>query len=189
MHGGTVVLLNATIFCTFVKPSGVIRKFFPLDKNYLLEDAQLSMQDTLLAALVEKVKNQYAIRHNPLGLQDELSEKIQNYKPKNLKPLYPFYYNLAAVYRYKFGHNQLEILWDGADHSEKYKEEWRLAFDQWTSIFCANRQFLLAVFDLTVFLSNNRKAFLSENRMNTFIASHFDLKIHKQKGIVQMQVA
>ncbi len=176
-------------FFTFVKPSGVIRKFFPLDKNYLLEDVQLSMQDTLLVEFIEIVKKQYALRHNPLGLNDELSKKIAAYSPKNLKPLYPFYQNLAAVYRYKYGQNQLEILWDGTDHSEKYKEDWDNIFLQWTSLFCNQRQFLLAVFELTVFLCNNKRVHLSEDRMNTFISAHFELKIYKQKGIVQMQVA
>lgn len=167
----------------------MIRKFFPLDKNYLLEDAQLSLQDTLLANLIEIVKKQYALRHNPLGLNDELSEKITAYQPKNLKPLYSFYQNLAAVYRYKFGHNQLEILWDGTDHREKYKEDWSIIFAQWINLFCKQRQFLLAVFELTVFLSINKKTHLSEGRMKAFISAHFELKIHKQKGIVQMQVA
>jgi len=167
----------------------VIRKFFPLDKNYLLEEAQLSLQDHLLRSLIEKTKVEYMARHNPLLIMDELSKRIHSYQPKGLKQLYPFYENMAAVYRYKYGDNQLEILWDGTDHTEKYKEEWTDTFQKWTSTFCEQHQFLLAVMDLTVFLPLNRKAHLAENRMNSFITQFFELKIHKNRGIVEMKVA
>lgn len=167
----------------------MIRKFFPLDKNYLLEEAQLSLQDHLLRLLVKKVKDEYLARHNPLGLMDELSMTIANYKANRLKPLYPFYQNIAAVYRYKFGENQLEFLWDGTDHLEKYQSDWATAFEKWTSKFCEHQQFIYAVLDLTVFLPQNRKAHLAENRMNSFITQFFELKIHKNRGIVEMKVA
>lgn len=128
-------------------------------------------------------------RHNPLLIMDELSKKIVAYKPRNLKLLSPFYQNMAAVYRYKFGDNQLEILWDGVDHIEKYKQDWITTFEIWTQSFCEHHQFLIAVMDLTVFLPQNRKAQLAENRMNSFIAQFFDLKIHKNRGIMEMKVA
>lgn len=167
----------------------MIRKFFPLDKNYLLEEAQLSLQDHLLLSLVERVKKEYMIRHNPLLIMDELSQKIVHYKPRNLKLLYPFYQNMAGVYRYKYGDSQLEILWDGTDHLERYQEDWSLTFAQWTAGFCDHHQFLMAVMDLTIFLPLNRKAHLAENRMNSFITQYFELKIHKNRGIVEMEVA
>ncbi len=129
------------------------------------------------------------LQHNPLGIMDELSARIVAYKPKNIKVLYPFYQNMAAVYRYKFGDNQLEFIWDGTDHIETYKEEWTIAFDKWIRGFCEQHQFLMAVMDLTVFLPLNRKAHLAENRMNSFITQYFDLKIHKNRGIVEMKVA
>lgn len=128
-------------------------------------------------------------KHNPLLIMDELSAKIVAFQPKNSKVLYPFYQNMAAVYRYKHGDNQLEFLWDGAEHIERYRSEWASAFDDWTTEFCEQHQFLMAVMDLTVFLPLNRKAHLAENRMNSFITQFFDLKIHKNKGIVEMKVA
>lgn len=167
----------------------MIRKFFPLDKNYLLEEAQLSLQDHLLLSLIERVKGEYMKRHNPLGLMDELSRSIAQYTPKQLKMLYPFYQNIAAVYRYKYGDNQLEFLWDGTDHQEKYKADWTETFEDWTNKFCEQQQFIYAVLDLTVFLPLNRKAHLAENRMNSFITQFFELKIHKNRGIVEMKVA
>jgi hypothetical protein len=167
----------------------VIRKFFPLDKNYLLEEAQLALQDTLLTQLIEKIKLHYQLIHNPLGLDDSFSRRIRDFETRNFKPLYIFYQNLAAVYRYKSGDNQLEFVWDGRDHQEKYQLEWTAAFEQWTNDFCRHELFLQAVLDLTVFLPDNRHAHLAESRMNHFIIKHFEVKFHKSRGLVQMKVA
>jgi hypothetical protein len=167
----------------------VIRKFFPLDKNYLLEEAQLSLQDTLLAALIEKVKIIHQQVHNPLGLDDAFSNQIKQYQPRSLKPLHGFYQNLAAVYRYKYGDNQLQFLWDGSDHLQVYKTEWSHTFEQWTDGFCKHELFVQAVLDLSVFLPANRHAELAESRMNHFILKNFDVKFHKSRGLVAMKVA
>jgi hypothetical protein len=167
----------------------VIRKFFPLDKNYLLEEAQLALQDALLTQLIENVKIHHQKIHNPLDLDDSFTQRLKNYQSKNRKPLYSFYQNLAGVYRYKFGETQLGFVWDGRDHTEKYKEEWTQAFCQWTDDFCRHELFIQAVLDLTVFLPDNRHADLAENRMNHFILKHFEVKIHKSRGILEMKVA
>jgi hypothetical protein len=167
----------------------VIRKFFPLDKNYLLEEAQLLLQDELLSLLIENVKIEHQKIHNPLGLDDSFSSRIRNFKPLTLKPLHAFYQNLAGVYRFKYGNNQLEFAWDGLDHLDKYKLEWRNTFTEWTNDFCRHELFLQAVLDLSVFLPNNRLAHLAEGRMNHFILKNFEVKFHKSRGIVAMKVA
>jgi len=167
----------------------VIRKFFPLDKNYLLEAAQLQMRDALLIALMEKIKDYYFMRYNSLRLPDAISQSIEDYKPDNLKPLKIFYQNLAAVYRYKFGDNQLEFLWDGTDHLKKYETDWATFFHQHTTQFCHQDLFIKTILNLTVFFPKTRDARLSENRMTHFIHQQFALKIHKQRGIVMMKVA
>jgi hypothetical protein len=167
----------------------VIRKFFPLDKNYLLEEAQLSLQNSLLCTLIEKVKIAYQQENNPLQLEDAFSLKIKAYQPKNLKPLDAFYQTLAGIYRFKYGQSQLEFLWDGQSHFEKYQRDWTATFDQWTSALCLREQFAQAVLDLSVFLPDNRNAQLAENRMNFVMLQFFDLKIHKSRGLVEMKVA
>lgn len=167
----------------------MIRKFFPLDKNYLLEQAQLSLQEQLLIALVDEVKAAYQAKHNPLGLKDSFSVKVGDYKPGNLKPLAGFYLNLAGIYRYKHGNNQLEFSWDGRDHLVKYQDDWRAAFMTWIQSYCRQDLFVNAVLDLTVFLPDNRNAQLAESRMNHFILQQFELRIHRTKGIVEMKVA
>lgn len=173
----------------------MVRKFFALDKNYLLEEAQLSLQDALLRALVEKSKTCYEFRHNPLLLPDVFSLKIRDYKPKNLKPLGSFYLSLAGIYRYKHGNNQLEFLWNGQSHLEKYQRDWTDAFTHWTDDLLHGEPFIQAVLDLTVFLPENRQAQLAENRMNFAMLDFFsrqagfpDLKVHRKLGVLEMKV-
>lgn len=167
----------------------MIRKFFPLDKNYLLEEAQITTRPHLLISLVEKVKSTYLHTHNPLGLQDDFTLRFTTFKLKNSKPLENFYQNLAAVYRYKYGKNQLEFVWDGREHIEKYKTEWETAFTEWITQFCGHELFLQAVLDLTVFLPENNLAIPAENKMNHFMLTHFEMRMHKSKGLVAMKVA
>ena len=167
----------------------MVRKFFPLDKNYLLEEAQLFLQDELLHRLIEQVKSEFEQRSNPLGLLDSFSLKVKNYTCQNLKPLCSFYQNLSAVYRFKYSDNQLEFVWDGRDHQDKYKAEWTSTFVEWITDFCKQELFVQAVLDLTVFLPQNRHADLAENRMNNFMLRQFEVKMHKTKGLVAMKVA
>ena len=187
------ILIKNPYFCkTFVS---VIRKFFPLDKNYLLKEAQLTLQDHLLSSLVEKTKAQYEYLHNPLGLDDSFSLKIKTHQVRNLKPLDGFYQTLAGLYRFRFGDNQLEFLWDGQSHFEKYQRDWAAAFEQWNEEFRHREQFVQAVLDLSVFLPENRHAHLAENRMNFVMLDFFsqqdgfpELKV-KKGGVVELRVA
>jgi hypothetical protein len=167
----------------------LVRKFFPLDKNYLLEEAQLALQEGLLFALIEKVKIAFEQRHNPLGLEDSFCMKVKSYQANSLTPLHNFYQNISAVYRFKYSDNQLEFVWDGREHMEKYREEWIRSFNQWTDEFCRQELFVQAVLDLTVFLPENHHADLAENRMNNFMLKQFEVKMHKTKGLVAMKVA
>ncbi|MBS1681437.1 MAG: hypothetical protein JST48_06975 [Bacteroidetes bacterium] len=167
----------------------MVRKFFPLDKNYLLEAAQLALQEKLLTQLVEIVKDSFAQKSNPLGLLDDFSLKIKNHQAQNLKPLNNFYQNICGVYRFKNSDNQLEFVWDGREHLEKYKEEWSRVFTNWVTDFCKQELFIQAVLDLTVFLPENRHADLAENRMNNFMLRQFEVKMHKTKGLVEMKMA
>jgi hypothetical protein len=173
----------------------VLRKFFPLDKNYLLEEAQLQVQEELLLLLIEKVKIAYEQHHNPLGLTDTFSTKIKKYAPKKLKALQEFYQNLAGVYRLKWGDSQLEFVWDGRDHTDKYKEEWAQFFTDSITRFCHQDLFIQAVLDLTVFLPATRAGEadkiiqLKAGRMNHFMMQHFEVKLHKSKGLMKMKVA
>jgi hypothetical protein len=164
--------------------NGLIKKFFPLDKNYLLEDAQHRKENDLLFTLVEQVITAYETKVNPLGLVDSFSRKIRNYKPQKLNSLHHFYERLSAIYRFKFGENQLEFLWDGSDHVEHYQKLWSSAFNEWVEKFCREDLFIQAVLDLTVFLPDEDEIQMIENRMNHFVLKYFGAKIHKSRGLM-----
>jgi hypothetical protein len=104
----------------------VLRKFFPSDKNYILEKAQLSLENSLLQYLVDSVKVSYLMRFNSLGLVDDTSQRIQDHTSSDYSHLHEFYRNLAGVYRFKFYHdNQLEFIFDGRDAAESMRKNGR----------------------------------------------------------------
>lgn len=163
----------------------MLRKFFPLDKNYILEEAQLSLENTLLQYLVDFVKVEYLLRSNPLGIEDEMSRKIREHHTTDLRHLHEFYVNLMGVFRYtRYADNQLQFLFDGNDDFTKYREEWSQQFKAWTKEFCRHQNFLRAVLDLTVFYPADSPVLMVDNRMNAFIKQYFEIKIHPQKGIL-----
>ena len=172
----------------------MLRKFFPLDKNYLLEEAQLQLREELLRYLIEKVKDSFELRHNPLGLVDSFSLQIRKYQTSSVESLNRFYEGLAAVYRLKCGDNQLEFIWDGRDHLEKYKTDWIAFFKESTDRFCKQELFVQAVLDLTVFQTssqedNTKHLHLAENRMTHFMAQEFQVKFLKNRGTIRLEVA
>jgi hypothetical protein len=164
----------------------VLRKFFPLDKNYILEKAQLSMKQSLLNYLIDFVKVEYLLSCNPLGITDETIQRIKQSQDCNPAPLEEFYITLMGVFRFTYyGDNQLQFIFDGQDDFKKYQKEWTEQFKKWTKEFCKHHNFLRAVLDLTVFHPGNDSLHMADNRMNAFISQFFDLKIHPQKGIIK----
>jgi hypothetical protein len=162
----------------------VIRKFFPLDKNYVLEEAQLCLRNSLLYYLVDFVKVEYLLKNNPLGIADDMSEKIRTHTSMDFRHLHDFYIVLAGIFRYNnYSDNQLQFIFDGKDDFRKYQEEWSAQFKRWTKEFCQHPNFLRAVLDLTVFYPADSPVLMVDNRMNAFIAQHFEIRIHPQKGI------
>ena len=152
-------------------------------------------RDCLLTYLFEQVKFHYELRVNPLGLEDSFTKKIRDFKMDtlpvgaNASPLDGFYEILSAIYRFKHGDNQLDFLWDGSDHSIHYEHAWSTAFKEWIQNFCRHDLFIQAVLDLTVFLPENRTAQMTANRMNHFIAKHFDVKMLNRLSGLQLRSA
>lgn len=165
----------------------MLRKFFPLDKNYVLEKAQLSLETQLLQYLVDYVKIEYLMRSNPLGMMDAMAIRIQEHQTEDFRHLHEFYLNLMGVFRYKFyGDNQLQFIFEGRDAFSQYQEEWTGQFKMWTKVFCKHHNFLRAVLDLTVFYPADSPVLMVDNRMNAFISQHFEIKIDPRKGIKKM---
>lgn len=165
------------------------QKYFPLDKNYILEGAQLDQEERLTIYLINFVKAYYEAHSNPLGLLDDTMTQVKEHQTVYTERLSEFYHNLAGIYRFKNGQNQLEFLFDGEDHYDKYVKDWKATFKHWLIEFCEKPNFIRAVLELTVFYPEGRKSELAENRMKTFIHQHFDLKVYKHRGIVPMKVA
>lgn len=164
----------------------MVRKFFPLDKNYVLEEAQLSLEPSLLHYLVDFVKVEYLLRSNPLGMMDAAARKIHDHHDADFRHLHEFYLILMGVFRYKFyGDNQLEFIFEGKDAYHLYREQWSRQFKQWTRAFCKDGNFLRAVLDLTVFYPVDSPVLMVDNRMKAFISQYFEVKIDPRKGIVK----
>ena len=164
----------------------MLRKFFPLDKNYVLEEAQLSLESTLLQYLVDFVKVEYLLRSNPLGMMDDMATKIRDHKGSDLRHLHDYYLNLMGVFRFKFySDNQLEFIFEGKDAFQHYREEWTSQFREWTKAFCEHHNFLRAVLDLTVFYPAGSPVLMVDNRMNAFISQYFEVRIDPRRGIIR----
>lgn len=163
----------------------MLRKSFPRDKNYILEEAQLSLEQSLLQYLVDYVKVAYLMQFNPLGLDDDTSKKIEGHSALTYKHLHEFYLNLAGVYRFLYySDNQLEFIFDGRNDFEKYQEEWNNLFRKWTKNFCQHENFIKAVLELTVFYPEDYTPQMAGLRMSAFITKFFEVKIDPQKGII-----
>lgn len=168
----------------------MIRKFFPLDKNYVLEQAQLSLQPALLDYLVDFVKVQYMLQYNPLGIVDETVLRIEAHEVTDNTRLNDLYINLMGIFRFRNYHdNQLTFVFDGREPFEKYSEEWETEFKKWARELCQHKNFIWGVLELTVFYPKEDEAQFIGNRLNAFVTQFFELKIHPQKGILKKNIA
>ena len=168
----------------------MIQKYFPQDKNYILKEAQAYNQDRLLLELVEKTKFAYSVQCNPLGLVDETVSKIESAYNYPLEKLESFYLQLSGIYRYFYGaDNQLQFMFDGSGHFDKYQNEWEQKFHQWTDQFCMRPDFIKAILEMTIFYPTDRRAQLGENKLNVFLKGYFDVKIRKRKGESAYKIA
>jgi hypothetical protein len=163
----------------------MIRRLFPSDKNHMLMEVQASQRHALLEYLVEFVKQYYQQHYNPLGLIDDVILEINKKKEYPGEAFNEFYHDLSAVYRFMHGEVQLEFLFDGSTHYEKYTNEWITYFKQSIYSFCANKFFIRAVLDIAVFHHHDRVAFLAGDRLKYFLSNYFDIKVYKYKGIAQ----
>ena len=161
----------------------VENRLFLLDKNYILKQAQNDLRLELQAQLVDIVKLGYFNYFNPLRLKDDISVQVEKYEAENLSFFDELYDILAGIYRYQIGDNQLELLFDGTSHYEKYVADWKYAFEGYIKDMCLRKNFILAVLELTVFHSAEKRIELAQNRMKVAIFDHFELKVYKHRGI------
>jgi hypothetical protein len=166
----------------------MIKRLFPSDKNYILSQVQDDQKESLLKYLVKHVKKYYLENHNPLGLVDDTILEIQKEKDYPLEAFDEFYHDLAALYRFKHGEVQLEFLFDGTTHYEKYKKDWKIFFRQNLYAYCLTRYFIRAVLDISVFHHLDRVAFLAGERLKYYLTQYYGMKVYKYRGIMKVAV-
>lgn len=164
----------------------MIRKFYLRDKNYVLEQAQLSVRDSLLDYLVDFTKVQYLLQHNPLGLHDETVDRIQAHQGKQHERLFDFYLTLMGVFRFQYyPDNQLEFIFESEEPLERYKREWCDEFRRWVRLFSGDKNFLVGILELTVFYPEQEEATFIGARLQAFLSGFFEVRFHPRKGIVR----
>lgn len=168
----------------------MVRKFFPHDKNYILEEAQLSLQKSLLSYLLDYVKVEHLLRNNPLGIMDNMSMQITTHSSDDADQLEEFYVLLSGVFRYLYYQdNQLVFPFDGMEDFARYQKQWSDSFKKWTRQFCKQESFRRAILELTVFYPEDYTPQMSGLRLSAFISKTFDLKFDRQRRIVKNHVA
>ncbi len=168
----------------------MIRKFFPHDKNYILEEAQLSLQQSLLSYLLDYVKIEHLLRNNPLGIMDKMALKITTHSSAEVDQLREFYVLLAGVFRYLYYQdNQLAFPFDGLEDFSRYQKQWSDFFMKWSRHFCEQEAFRRAILELTVFYPEDYTPQMSGIRLSVFISKTFDLKFDRHKCIVKNYMA
>jgi hypothetical protein len=164
------------------------KKWFLMDKNYMLKEAQLVLKEQLVYWTVNYASEFYQLQHNPLGLIDNTIDQIQQAEFSDFYLLETFYSKLASVYRYKHGETQLEFLFDGASHYEKYKIDWLANYKQWVRDLFSERLTLRAILEITVFDQHSEHQLeLINQRLQTYIEHYFEVRLYTYKGIVDRQ--
>jgi len=156
---------------------------FEKDKNVLLKTAQDQIFTDLAYRLVEITIQKYSVHFNPLGLVDDTFQQILDYQFEHIEELEGIYENLCVAYRYKYGDNQLEIIWDGKSHEEKYKEEWSETFDRWANDLTENPSVIKGILHLTVFNEAKKNLTFVRNAVKGLINDYFEIKILKRNGV------
>lgn len=167
----------------------MIRKFFPLDRNYLLESVQEQGQEQLIQYLFEASRDHYLNFHNPLGLEDDNIIKIKAYLFEETALFQEFYSDLCGIYRFIKPENQLDFRFDGKSHQEVFEEEWQKQFEQWVSKFNFESGFTKIILSSTVFGAGRLKQEWLRRRLRNFVEQYFDIKIYKYKGIIPLKVS
>ncbi|EON75184.1 hypothetical protein ADIS_4355 [Lunatimonas lonarensis] len=167
----------------------MIQKLFPLDKNYILRQAQTSAEDEGIALMVAELRHAYTLLHNPLQLMDDTYVQILSNKAFPKDSIAVIYRQLSGIYRYRFGSNQLEILFDGRSHLEKYQEDWLEQLRLWSCELGMQESYVKTMLRMSLLYDTESRAVFAENRCKSLINDYFSLKIVKRKGDLVLKMA
>lgn len=161
-------------------------KWFFQDKNYLLKETQAALQPELLHHLVREAGLFYISHFNRLGFSDPVIDQINHTVDYSLDNFEEFYQMLAAYYRWQYGEVQLEFLFDGSSHEEKYKAEWKMSFMQWIRDFFHQHHFLMTVIKAGIFEPKPFEQQLIRRRLKYFLEQQFGVKVYRYREIRQI---
>lgn len=166
----------------------MIQKLFPLDKNYILRQAQSVLEEELIDRMIFELKRSYTSLYNPLQLMDTTYALILDTFdcPRDRARL--IYRQLCGIYRYKHGDNQLEMLFDGRTHLDKFQEDWSSAFTDYVRELGSYEQYVKTMLRLTILFDTDSRAEWAENHCKAFINQHFELKVVKRQGELHLKV-
>lgn len=164
----------------------MLQKLFPLDKNQIFRQAQSQLEERLLDLMVEELKKAYTMWYNPLGLMDDTYEQILKAKDIPQERIRLIYAQLCGIYRYRYNSNQLEFLFDGRSHLEKYQDEWQEQFLLWLRELGKHESYVKTMLRMTLLYDTESRAEFSENRCKSFINEYFGVKVIKRRGQLKM---
>lgn len=166
----------------------MIQKLFPLDKNYILRQAQSVLEEEMIDRMIFELKRSYTFLYNPLQLMDQTYSQILDTFdfPRDRARL--IYRQLCGIYRYKHGDNQLELLFDGRTHFEKFQEDWSDALVVYVQELGIYEQYVKTMLRMTLLFDTETRAEWAENHCKAFINQHFELKVVKRQGELRLKV-
>lgn len=167
----------------------MIQKLFPLDKNYILRQAQTVLEEELIDLMVFELKRSYTCLYNPLQLMDTTYVQILDTFdfPRDRARL--IYRQLCGIYRYKHGDNQLEMLFDGRTHLVKFQEDWSTVLLAYVTELGIHEQYVKTMLRMTLLFDNESRAEWAENHCKAFINQQFNLKVVKRQGELLLRIA
>ena len=159
-------------------------KLFKNDKNYILKKVQLNTKKTLINYLILKSIERYELLTNPLGLNDNTSNFIKNFKINNYKKLNFFFRKISTIYRFNHGEVQLSFLWDGSSHEEFYKNRWTSFFKIEIKRMVKNEKFRKIVLSILILIKKKDEIADLQYNLSTFIRNKYNIQVFKRKGVV-----
>jgi hypothetical protein len=166
----------------------MIDKLFPLDKNYILRQAQFVLEEELLDQMVYELKRSYTYLYNPLQLMDQTYAMILDTFQFPSDRVRLIYRQLSGIYRFKNRDNQLELLFDGRTHFDKFKEDWEACFIVWLRELGQHEQYVKTMLRMTLLYDTESRAEWAENHCKAFINQYFELKVVKRQGELRLKV-
>ena len=167
----------------------MIDKLFPLDKNYILRQAQFVLEEEMMNHMISELKQSYTSLYNPLQLMDQTYSTIMDTFEFPRERVRLIYRQLCGVYRFKHKENQLELLFDGRSHFEKFKEDWEANAISWFRELGQHEQYVKTLLRMTLLYDTETRAEWAENHCKAFINQFFELKVIKRQGELRLKIA